>query len=128
MRALPLSMLMLTSLASVRAAEPPRLAVFDFEMLDAHTGSLVAVANADMRGNIDESGARATRYLIRERLLAPNFGAPVRADKSGSGLEPRDVPAQMIGHEGGDEIIAVVVTALAAQGEGDASLLASCLQ
>jgi len=47
---------MLTSLASARAAEPPRLAVFDFEMLDAHTGGLVAVANADMRGNIDESG------------------------------------------------------------------------
>jgi hypothetical protein len=63
-------MLMLTSLASARTAEPPRLAVFDFEMLDAYT--------ADMRGNIDESGARATRYLIRERLLAPNLGAPAR--------------------------------------------------
>jgi hypothetical protein len=43
---------------------------------DAHTGGLVATANADMRGNTDESWSRATRYLIRERLLAPNFGAP----------------------------------------------------
>jgi hypothetical protein len=29
-----------------------------------------------MRGNTDESWSRATRYLIRERLLTPNFGAP----------------------------------------------------
>jgi hypothetical protein len=42
---------------------------------DAHTGGLVAAVNADMRGNTDESWSRATRYLIRERLLAPNFGA-----------------------------------------------------
>jgi hypothetical protein len=41
---------------------------------DAHTGALVATANADMRGNTDESWSRTTRYLIRERLLAPNFG------------------------------------------------------
>jgi hypothetical protein len=42
---------------------------------DAHTGGLVAAVNADMRGNTDESWSRATRYLIRERLLTPNFGA-----------------------------------------------------
>jgi hypothetical protein len=29
-----------------------------------------------MRGNTDESWSRTTRYLIRERLLAPNYGAP----------------------------------------------------
>jgi len=34
MRALLVSMLMLTSLAGARAAEAPRLAVFDFEMID----------------------------------------------------------------------------------------------
>lgn len=45
---------------------------------DAHTGALVATANADMRGNTDESWSRATRYLVSERLLAPNFGAPPR--------------------------------------------------
>jgi hypothetical protein len=115
MKALLVSMLMLTSLAPVRAAEPPRLAMFDFEMLDiapvnaaahqnnlqacggcdvklaqqigadleitvflpdAHNGRLVAVASADMRGNTDESWSRATHYLVRERLLAPNYGAP----------------------------------------------------
>jgi hypothetical protein len=43
---------------------------------DVHTGHLVALANADMRGNTDESWSRATRYLIRERLLAPNYGRP----------------------------------------------------
>jgi hypothetical protein len=42
---------------------------------DAHTGGLVLVANADMRGNTDESWSRATRYLVRERLLAPNSAA-----------------------------------------------------
>ena len=43
---------------------------------DVHTGRLVAAVNADMRGNTDESWSRATRYLVRERLLAPNYGAP----------------------------------------------------
>jgi len=43
---------------------------------DVHTGRVVAVASVDMRGNTDESWSRATRYLIRERLLAPNYGAP----------------------------------------------------
>lgn len=43
---------------------------------DVHTGRLVAAASVDMRGNTDESWSRATRYLIRERLLAPNYGAP----------------------------------------------------
>jgi hypothetical protein len=43
---------------------------------DVHTGRLLTVASADMRGNTDESWSRTTRYLIRERLLAPNYGAP----------------------------------------------------
>jgi hypothetical protein len=43
---------------------------------DAQTGRLVTAASADMRGNTEESWSRATRYLIRERLLAPNYGAP----------------------------------------------------
>ena len=43
---------------------------------DVHTGRLVAAASADMRGNTDESWTRTMRYLINERLLAPNYGAP----------------------------------------------------
>jgi hypothetical protein len=43
---------------------------------DVHTGRILTVASADMRGNTDESWSRTTRYLIRERLLAPNYGAP----------------------------------------------------
>jgi hypothetical protein len=43
---------------------------------DVHSGRLVAAASVDMRGNTDESWSRATRYVIRERLLAPNYGAP----------------------------------------------------
>jgi Protein of unknown function (DUF2380) len=43
---------------------------------DVHTGRVVAAMTADMRGNTDESWTRATSYLIRNRLLAPNYGAP----------------------------------------------------
>lgn len=43
---------------------------------DAQSGRLITAASADMRGNTDESWSRATRYLVKERLLAPNFGAP----------------------------------------------------
>jgi hypothetical protein len=37
---------------------------------------LLAAMSVDMRGNTDESWSRATGYLIRNRLLAPNYGAP----------------------------------------------------
>jgi hypothetical protein len=43
---------------------------------DVHTGNLVTVASADMRGNTDETWSRAMSYLIRNRLLAPNYGRP----------------------------------------------------
>jgi len=43
---------------------------------DVHTGNLVTVASADMRGNTDESWSRAMSYLVRNRLLAPNYGRP----------------------------------------------------
>ena len=43
---------------------------------DVHSGRLVTVASADMRGNTDESWSRAMSYLLRNRLLAPNYGAP----------------------------------------------------
>ena len=43
---------------------------------DAHTGRLVTAMSADFRGNTDESWARAASYLLRNRLLAPNYGAP----------------------------------------------------
>lgn len=43
---------------------------------DAHTGQLVRSMSADMRGNTDESWMRTTSYLLRNRLLAPDYGAP----------------------------------------------------
>ena len=43
---------------------------------DVHTGQLLTAMNADFRGNTDESWTRATSYLIRNRLLAPNYGKP----------------------------------------------------
>jgi hypothetical protein len=43
---------------------------------DVHTGNLVTAASADMRGNTDESWSRTMSYLIRNRLLAPNYGRP----------------------------------------------------
>ncbi|MCK1709007.1 MULTISPECIES: DUF3280 domain-containing protein [unclassified Bradyrhizobium] len=41
---------------------------------DVKTGNMIAVASADMRGNTDESWSRTMSYLIRNRLLAPNYG------------------------------------------------------
>lgn len=43
---------------------------------NAHTGALIVAMNADMRGNTDESWLRTIRYLTRNRLLAPSYGAP----------------------------------------------------
>ena len=43
---------------------------------DVHSGQLIAAMSADMRGNTDESWSRAMSYLVRNRLLAPNYGRP----------------------------------------------------
>jgi len=43
---------------------------------DVHTGALVTSMSVDLRGNTDESWSRATSYLGRNRLLAPNYGRP----------------------------------------------------
>jgi hypothetical protein len=43
---------------------------------DAHTGQLVTAMSADFRSNTDESWSRTMSYLLRNRLLAPNYGAP----------------------------------------------------
>jgi hypothetical protein len=48
----------------------------NFYLRDVHTGQLVTAMSADMRGNTDESWMRAADYLLRNRLLAPNYGAP----------------------------------------------------
>ncbi|MGA7325816.1 MAG: DUF3280 domain-containing protein [Rhodomicrobium sp.] len=41
---------------------------------DVSTGNLITSMSADMRGNTDESWSRALNWLVRYRLLAPNFG------------------------------------------------------
>jgi hypothetical protein len=43
---------------------------------DAHTGKLITFMSADFRSNTDESWSRTMSYLLRNRLLAPNYGAP----------------------------------------------------
>lgn len=43
---------------------------------DAHTGKSVAAMSADFRGNTDESWSRTASYLLRNRLLEPNYGRP----------------------------------------------------
>ncbi|MCK1621564.1 DUF3280 domain-containing protein [Bradyrhizobium sp. 159] len=43
---------------------------------DVKTGNVITVASADMRGNSDEAWTRTMSYLIRNRLLAPNYGKP----------------------------------------------------
>jgi Protein of unknown function (DUF2380) len=50
--------------------------IMNIYIRDVHTGHLVAAVNADMRGNTDESWSRVTSYLVRNRLLAPNYGMP----------------------------------------------------
>ena len=50
--------------------------IITVHLRDVSTGRLLAAASADMRGNTDESWSRATHYLVRERLLASNYGAP----------------------------------------------------
>lgn len=42
---------------------------------DSATKAVVATMSADFRGNTDESWSRALEWLIRNRLLAPGFGA-----------------------------------------------------
>ena len=42
---------------------------------DVHTGKVVISMSAESRGNIDESWSRAANYLLRNRLLAPDYGA-----------------------------------------------------
>jgi Protein of unknown function (DUF2380) len=43
---------------------------------DTQTGQLIAGMSADFRSNTDESWSRTMGYLLRNRLLAPNYGAP----------------------------------------------------
>ena len=43
---------------------------------DVQTGKPIAAMSADMRGNTDESWTRTMDWLIRNRVLAPNYGAP----------------------------------------------------
>jgi hypothetical protein len=43
---------------------------------DVQSGRLITSMSADLRGNTDESWSRATSYLLRNKLLAPNYGAP----------------------------------------------------
>jgi hypothetical protein len=45
-------------------------------MRSARTGHLITNMSADFRGNTDESWSRTASYLLRNRLLAPDFGKP----------------------------------------------------
>jgi uncharacterized protein DUF2380 len=43
---------------------------------DPHRGQFAAAMSADFRDNTDESWSRVTSNLLRNRLPAPNCGAP----------------------------------------------------
>ena len=43
---------------------------------DAHSDKSLAAMSVDMRGNTDESWSRAMSYLLRNRLLEPDYGRP----------------------------------------------------
>jgi hypothetical protein len=42
---------------------------------DVSSGATIAAMSADMRGNTDESWSRTLDWLVRNRLLAPGYGA-----------------------------------------------------
>ena len=42
---------------------------------DAYSGGTIAAVSADMRGNTDKSWSRTLDWLVRNRLLAPGYGA-----------------------------------------------------
>ncbi len=46
---------------------------------DAADGKLIKIMSADMRGNTDESWSRTLSWLIRNRLLTPDFGQSASA-------------------------------------------------
>jgi len=46
------------------------------DRVDAADLGAITSMSADLRGNTDESWSRAMSYLLRNRLLAPNYGAP----------------------------------------------------
>jgi len=41
---------------------------------DASSGATIAAMSADMRGNTDETWSRTLDWLVRNRLLAPDYG------------------------------------------------------
>lgn len=41
---------------------------------DANSGKLIGAMSADMRGNTDESWSHTLSWLVRNRLLQPDFG------------------------------------------------------
>lgn len=48
----------------------------NIHLRNVHTGRLVTSMSADLRGNTDESWSRAVSFLVRNRLLASNYGVP----------------------------------------------------
>jgi hypothetical protein len=48
--------------------------IMNIVVRDVQMERVVAAMSADMRGDTDETWSRATSYLIRNRLLAPNYG------------------------------------------------------
>ena len=100
-----------------------------FRRHDARTGRLVTEESLGMRGDTDESWRRATRI----NSCAKGAGAQLRRTAAAtlavvSGAKPLGMPAQMIAHEGGDEIVAVVVAVLPPQREGNSDFLAGYAQ
>ena len=82
-------------------------------------GFLVLAASSRARSRSAAPTARSG--ADRQRFARPKAPAAISA-------QPRRMPGDMIGHEGRDEIIAVVVARLAAQRQRDAGVAAGGLQ
>jgi hypothetical protein len=73
MRELALAIAIALMCSASARADPRKVVVFGFELFDT---SLQGEYLRDARGNADESWSRAASYLLRNRLLAPDYGAP----------------------------------------------------
>jgi hypothetical protein len=80
MRELALAIVITLICSAPARADPPKVAVFDFEMFETR---LQGEYLRDAHGNTDESWSRAASSLLRNRLLAPDDGARSRNKRRG---------------------------------------------
>ena len=126
MRAQLAFILLMLVLSAPARADFPGIAVFDFELVDTSLEGEVNGPRTDERNRLMRVGDQLRKELAPlEQCDSRRHPHPNPPPQAGEGAQPRHVqanltlqtrrvPAQMIAHEGRDEVVAVVVAALAA--------------